>query len=90
MVHEAVLKDNVLSVSVPRETAFYMAGAKFVEETDDGVVIKLIRCKLKKTCDVDFKATYNHDLGHHEMNVPSKSITLDFGDKTTMSVPKSD
>lgn len=89
MVQDAVMQDDVLSVSVPLETAFFMAGAKLIDETDETVVLKLVRCKLKKKCAVDYTAQYNRDTGFHEMRISQKAVTISFDDKTSLSVAKS-
>lgn len=87
MVRDAKVRDATLHVAVPSETAYFMAGAKIIKQSQDEIVLKLIRCKFKKSCDVDIRARYNRETGFNEMPVPSHNIRLDFEGQVSEVLP---
>ena len=87
MVHEATLSEGTLRVAVPLETVYFMAGANIIDQSDDTLVLTLVRCDIKKTCPVDIESRYNRETGFNELNVASSKISVDFGDGDPVPVP---
>ncbi|MFY0648656.1 hypothetical protein [Sulfitobacter geojensis] len=78
----------VFSVMPLMETAYYLAGAK-LSQTDDAVEVRLVRCGLNETCEVDVLATVaqgSNEPYKIEMPMTDKSIVVVYGDDVRRAV----
>jgi uncharacterized protein involved in tolerance to divalent cations len=70
-----------INVRPELETLYFLSGA-VVEEKNDHCVIKLVKCRLRTTCDVDYKAEpVEDDAGLYvlEIEKTNKDYVFDLG-----------
>lgn len=89
-VKPMVYDQLIISVAPMLETVYGLAGAKVVEK-DNMIILSMVRCHIKQSCDVDISAEVDVDNpGYYNMVIPinNRVVQIAYGDELRQIWPE--